>query len=267
MQSYSDEKPLIPSLIIDSPDNGIVHLPAESSRPRSQPSIVPNHESYLPDFDFSLRGQPRREHPLSIDARRAMSATIDGLSRFSSMISPTSSSRPRSPTTLTPPRKVSGKKSKLEMTEKVKKASKDEKGKDPMPNTKAGLEARLNYHLSELDRLRKQVKTYNSIIEEDFNRLHDIQTRPEAQQGTMEESTRMLIEGFERSVSDRDNLGRFIDYHRGEIERIGVKNLEIRRAAGEDSPVSVVGQLGGSDKEWMKFFSVGKDVHRGPISP
>ena len=269
IQSYSDEAALIPLLTFNSPDNDSASRHDGPIRPHSQSSLVTSPESYLPDFDFSLRGQ-RRQRPRSIDARRAVSSTLDGLNRLSSMISPTVSSRPSSPTFLNAsPTTLFKRKSKPEMADKRKgkAAIKDENPKDPLPTTKSGLEIRLNYHLSELDRLKRQVKTCNAMIEEDFNRLHDIQTRLEAREGKMDDAIRMLIEGFETSVRNRDRWGRFVDYHRAEIERIGVRNLEIRRMAGEESPASVVGQIGTNDGEWVRLFGVGRDGQRGFTSP
>ena len=120
----------------------------------------------------------------------------------------------------------------------------------------------LNYHLSELDRLKKQTQSYNSIIENNLNRVCAIQTRPDAQAGKMDTSISQLAAAFEESVDHRDSLWKFVDYHRTEIERIGVRSLEIRKAAGENSPASVVGSIGYNAREWEALFGIGKAVRR-----
>jgi len=50
----------------------------------------------------------------------------------------------------------------------------ESKNRDPMPDSWELLEARLNYHLSELDRIKDYIKLQNQVIEEHKQRLHDV---------------------------------------------------------------------------------------------
>ena len=53
----------------------------------------------------------------------------------------------------------------------------ESENRDTLPCGKANLEARLNYHLSELDRLRNYIQLMNQIICEHETRLADISAR------------------------------------------------------------------------------------------
>ena len=96
----------------------------------------------LPDFDFTLRGTGQIKRPKSLDVRRSISDGVSGLSRLSSMISPTTMTRPSSP--LNPSPKLHKPKSKVEMAEQEKNChkkhpSKGHERKDSLPNTKSEL--------------------------------------------------------------------------------------------------------------------------------
>ena len=78
----------------------------------------------------------------------------------------------------------------------------------------------------------------------------------------MATSISQLAAAFEESLDHRDSLWKFVDYHRTEIERVGMRSLELRKAAGENSPTSIVGSIGYNMKEWETLFSIGKPVRR-----
>lgn len=261
-----------PALTIDPPPPDVVSAPAPDTAPaRSEgESEIPDTslESDLPDFDLSNRRGTHRRRPRSIDAARRSVSSIPGFTRLSSIIGTVAtSSRPSSPGPFSTVSKLQKRISKSEEALKGKAGkapamSSDEIGKDPLPDTKTGLEASLNYHLSELDRLKRHVDTFNTLIEENFNRFYDIQTRPEACAGRMNEALSKLQGRFEDMVRSRDGLWPYVEYHRNELARIRGRTLEIRKAAGEPSPESAVSEVGIRAGEWTRLFNIGKGVRR-----
>ena len=146
MKSHSaSPNPNVPAIRFE--DYGIPELQqkhaASSSASYGDPPDSPSElVSDLPDFDFSLRGTGQIKRPKSLDVRRSISDGVSNLSRLSSMISPTTLTRPSSP--LNPAPKLQKQKSKVDMTDQEKsghkkRTSKSRERRDSLPNTKSGL--------------------------------------------------------------------------------------------------------------------------------
>ncbi|KEF60867.1 uncharacterized protein A1O9_02429 [Exophiala aquamarina CBS 119918] len=123
---------------------------------------------------------------------------------------------------------------------------------DELPHTREGLEARLNYHLGELDRLRKLVYQRNDEIKE-------ISYRLQIHQRTREEvprSLQKLKELLDNVRQQRNSYAHFVDYHRGEIRRIGQRREELDLSQGIQPATKDMYKAFEREAEWVQLFSV-----------
>jgi hypothetical protein len=167
----------------------------------------------------------------------------------------------------------------------------EDENRDPLPDDKRDLEALLNHHLAELDRLRRNVKTMNGMILEHELRLTHIMTReisraplsflffslrpsppgffslssstsPHSHPTNISIYLDMLVAltQLERQLHDtreaRNAFGKYIGFHRMEIERITNKRLAQREAAHEPLTVPPVVTNLPNDWEWKQLFLV-----------
>lgn len=123
---------------------------------------------------------------------------------------------------------------------------------DELPDTREGLEARLNYHLSELDLLRKLVKERNREIEQTSSRLHTHQRlREDVERCSLEK----LEELRDNIRQQRNGFARFVDYHRGEIRRISQRREDLDISQGIRPATREMYKAFEKEAEWVKLFS------------
>lgn len=130
-------------------------------------------------------------------------------------------------------------------------ASSVEIQEDPLPDTKKELEIRLNYHLSELDLLKKTISTANDIIREHQDRYQILLARCNSDMScAMQVQAELVVQ----ARKNRDTWVDFVSFHRRQLERIKHKRIEIEKEAGlEPTLPQVYKQLWG-DEEWGRLF-------------
>lgn len=124
---------------------------------------------------------------------------------------------------------------------------------DPLPDTKQELEIRLNYHLSELDILKKTIHSANDVIRKHSDRYVIFQTRAMPDMSVATQKQEQMIA---QARVNRDTYVHFVSFHRRQLERIKRKRVEIEESAGlEPTLPEVYKQLWG-DEEWGRLFVV-----------
>lgn len=123
---------------------------------------------------------------------------------------------------------------------------------DELPDTREGLEARLNYHLSELDLLRKLVKERNREIEQTSSRLH---THQQLREDVERCSLEKLEELRDNIRQQRNGFARFVDYHRGEIRRISQRREDLDISQGIRPATREMYKAFEKEAEWVQLFS------------
>jgi len=123
---------------------------------------------------------------------------------------------------------------------------------DELPHTREGLEARLNYHLGELDRLRKLVQQRNDEIKEMSYRLQIHQRLREE----VPRSLQKLKELLDNVRQQRNSYAHFVDHHRSEIRRIGQRREELDLAQGIQPATREMYKAFEREAELVQLFSV-----------
>lgn len=123
---------------------------------------------------------------------------------------------------------------------------------DELPHSREGLEARLNYHLGELDRVRKLVLQRNEEIKETSYRLHTHQRLREE----VPQALKKLKELLDSVRQQRNSYAHFVDYHRGEIRRIGKRREELDLSQGIQPATREMYKAFEREEEWVQLFSV-----------
>lgn len=131
-------------------------------------------------------------------------------------------------------------------------ASQNQPLPDELPHTREGLEARLNYHLGELDRVRKLVHQRNEEIKETSYRLHTHQRLKEE----VPRALQKLKELLDNVRQQRNSYANFVDYHRGEIRRIGQRREELDLSQGIKPATREMYTAFEREAEWVQLFSV-----------
>lgn len=124
---------------------------------------------------------------------------------------------------------------------------------DPVPDTKKELEVRLNYHLSELDMLKKTIGAANDVIQQQFDRYQILQGRSNTD---MRYAMRKQEQMVEQARTNRDSYVSFVAYHRRQLERIKKKRITIELAAGLEPTLPEVYNSLWGDEEWGQLFKV-----------
>ena len=122
-----------------------------------------------------------------------------------------------------------------------------------LPGTREGLEGRLNYHLSELDRLRKYVRARNEEMKEEWNRLTSQEHRLEREMPGPYKKGHEMVSKIREA---RDNFAPFVGYHQNEIRRIARKRKELDESQGLPSTVQEMYKGFERTEEWLQLFSV-----------
>lgn len=125
-----------------------------------------------------------------------------------------------------------------------------------MPDDKKELESRLNYHLAELDELKRVIRLHNEIIRTADSRMKMIQSRNLVNQSC---SIKKLVEAVDTAIHNRDTYATYVEYHRDQLERIKQKRLVLDREAGVESPTipEVFHRIWQFD-DWAALFSLGR---------
>lgn len=118
---------------------------------------------------------------------------------------------------------------------------------DPLPDDQVKLEGIVNYHLSQVGRLKLEVDHYNSTIE-----LLSCTTPPEG----MECVARKLHERIRGVMDARKQLGEFMSFHVREIYRILKLKQEMTGNTTDDYPTQyvVTSLLHFCFQRWCVFF-------------
>ncbi|KIV95182.1 hypothetical protein PV10_02863 [Exophiala mesophila] len=124
---------------------------------------------------------------------------------------------------------------------------------DQLPDSREGLEGRLNYHLSELDRLRRMVAKTNEHMKEAMYRL-DVQ---EHLKDKIPYAYRTLYDLAVSLRMQRDSYKPFVAFHRGEIIRIARAREELDQRQGIEVRESTRAMYKKLDRgpEWAALFS------------
>jgi hypothetical protein len=99
---------------------------------------------------------------------------------------------------------------------------------DPLPRNNALLDGLANYHLGQLDRLKRELKHDNRHIDQLSVTYADLCRR-----GDMKGTADMLKHRIRLAMNSRNLLSRFVAFHLQELERI----LELKGELGLGKPV------------------------------
>jgi len=123
---------------------------------------------------------------------------------------------------------------------------------DPLPDTKKELEIRLNYHLSELDLLKRTIQAANDVIRQHQERFVILQTRStEDMKFAMQKQERMIV----ITKKNRNSYVEFVAFHRRQLERIKHKRIEIEVDAGLEPTLPEVYKQIWGEEEWGRLFA------------
>lgn len=209
------------------------------------------------DFDFrrptsshgnKLRKFSRQSQPSSISSTRDMA--IDLPQRTPSDGSDTASLRKRF-SALLPGNRSSQELQKSNSISSRSAHSSIDFTEDPLPDTKKELEVRLNYHLSELDILKKTINAANDVIRQHSDRYEILQTRGLTDMRLSMQTQELLIH---QARKNRDSWADFVSFHRRQLERIKHKRIEIEREAGLEPTLPQVYKQMWGDEEWQRLF-------------
>ena len=147
-------------------------------------------------------------------------------------------------------------------------------GSESLPDDRRKLDALMNYHLGELDRLRKFVVRLNDDKEQHEVRLASAKHRADGESPPMSftpqaaKSSRPAADlGMMASVvyaaelvrdvtKMRDSYLRYVVFHKEELERIGKKVVELKKRSGEKETIpEVVTNMLNRWYEWEILFS------------
>lgn len=123
---------------------------------------------------------------------------------------------------------------------------------DNLPDTRVGLEARLNYHLSELDHIRRSVVARNQEIR-DFSSRAAYQHRLRSD---VPASIRKLDEAINTLRVQRNGFLPFVEYHQNEVRRITQRRKELDDSQGLECIVLQMYTGFLREAEWLQLFSV-----------
>lgn len=217
---------------------------------------IPVHidEQGIHDFDSKKQQQREASRKLKKLSRRSAQLSISSMSDIPQRTPSDGSDksiRKRFSSLLVGP---TDKSDKLQKTSSNKSnATTPEIPEDPLPDTKKELEIRLNYHLSELDMLKKTIASANDVIRQHLER-HQIL------QGRLSDDMRYAMMKQEQMVdqarTNRDSYVTFVAYHRRQLERIKRKRITIEKDAGLEPTLPEVYKSLWSDEDWGQLFKI-----------
>ena len=120
-----------------------------------------------------------------------------------------------------------------------------------LPNDRLALESLINIHLSKLDRYKRQVSDFNTVICSLYDDLSKLGSTPEAQ------AVPQLVTGLEMEIEEtragRDSKRKYVEFHRGELRTIAEKRAILDEEIGVFGGVEVLEELEG-DEVWDARF-------------
>lgn len=105
-----------------------------------------------------------------------------------------------------------------------------EDDRDELPTSPAKLDGVINFHLGELDRLKRELEYHTELLTQLSYTLGDISRREWMQVSTLRMQKRM-----QDILAFRTSLGKIVGYHRFELERVA----ELKRMMGQVNNVEV----------------------------
>lgn len=124
---------------------------------------------------------------------------------------------------------------------------------DPLPDTKKELEIRLNYHLAELDMLKKTIAAANDTIREHADRYQILQGRATSDMRCAMQVQEDLIA---QARTNRDAWSVFVTFHRRQLERIKFRRFQIEEQAGVTATLPQVYETLWGDDDWARLFQI-----------
>ncbi|KAL1954265.1 hypothetical protein VTO42DRAFT_1451 [Malbranchea cinnamomea] len=121
----------------------------------------------------------------------------------------------------------------------------DELPKDPLPHDSSKLDGLVNYHLGQIERIKRELKHFNRTIDQLTLTYMNM-----AENGEMPGTTYYLDERIKVAVNSRNLLSRFVAFHLQELERILILKLEL----GQGRPVPNLFVNLPTDAEWNELF-------------
>lgn len=106
----------------------------------------------------------------------------------------------------------------------------NEEDRDELPTNPAKLDGVINYHLGELDRLKRELEYHTELLTQLSYTLGDISRRE-----WMQVSTRRMQKRMHDILAFRTSLGKIVGYHRFELERVA----ELKRMMGQANNIEV----------------------------
>ncbi|KAF3491446.1 uncharacterized protein GIQ15_00963 [Arthroderma uncinatum] len=94
--------------------------------------------------------------------------------------------------------------------------------RDELPRDFVALDGLLNYHLGQLDRIKREIKEHNTTLDQLSYTLSDMSTRPEVQYAAMYMNWR--LQGVRNA---RNLLAKFVAFHLQEIDRVSALKQEM----------------------------------------
>ncbi|KAL9114076.1 MAG: hypothetical protein Q9227_001848 [Pyrenula ochraceoflavens] len=130
---------------------------------------------------------------------------------------------------------------------------------DLLPVDEGPLRERLVYHVCELDSLYHMTKRFNAIKETTDHKVGELDSMKNnalmyGRSYEMRESLNQSIALADHIAESRNRLGRFIAYHRHEVERCVEAMLDLKAKNKEDPTLPAVLQNLPNDYEWKALF-------------
>lgn len=122
---------------------------------------------------------------------------------------------------------------------------------DSLPDTKKELEIRLNYHLAELDMLRKTIAAANDTIRQHADRYLILQTRST---NDMRCAMQVQEDLIAQARNNRDSWLSFVTFHRRQLERIKFRRFQIEEQVGVKATLPQVYETLWGDDDWARLF-------------
>ncbi|RMZ92130.1 hypothetical protein DV736_g602, partial [Chaetothyriales sp. CBS 134916] len=124
---------------------------------------------------------------------------------------------------------------------------------DDLPSSRPALEGRINYHISRLDRLKGRLANLNTSIEQEAVEHHLCAANLERQgMGLSVLDLDRQLAGFR---SARDGLKPSVAFHRGELDRIARKRLQMDREQSCEARLPGVYDTLDGDEAWEARFA------------
>jgi hypothetical protein len=123
---------------------------------------------------------------------------------------------------------------------------------EDLPGDRSALEGLINIHLSKLDRYKRQVNDFNTVIEGLQEELKELEVSREAQVVPQLITAQMME--IEDTRAGRDTKRPYVEFHRGELKVMAEKRVLLDEASGIPPSLPQVYQGLDSDEVWDQRF-------------